>query len=126
MKAVESDIFEYLSERGWDNPRPADIAKSICIEAAELLEIFQWDSSNLQETRQDAQRMRQIEKELADVFIYALNMTVLLGFDTERIIREKIEQVKEKYPADLMRSAEPGANTAYIKIKENHRQERIS
>lgn len=45
MKEQEDAIREYLAERGWDQLRPSDLAKSISIEAAELLELFQWTTS---------------------------------------------------------------------------------
>ena len=127
MKNIESDIYQYLAERGWDKLRPSDLAKSICIEAAELLEIFQWTSINIGETKQDFKRMKEIKKELADVFIYAFEMAVLLDIDTEKIIKEKLEQVKKKYPAELMRKnakedSGSGADPKYWKIKNHHRQ----
>lgn len=129
MKNIESEIFKYLVERGWDKLRPSDLAKSICIEAAELLEIFQWTSMSLKEARQDSEKMEKIKKELADVFIYAFDMAVLLEIDTEKIIREKLEQVKKKYPAELMRKnakegSGSGADPEYLKIKNRYRQSR--
>lgn len=71
--------------------------------------------------------MEEIKKELADVFIYAFDMAVLLDIDTEKIIREKLEQVKKKYPAELMlKNAKEGSGSAedpeYIKIKNHYRQ----
>ena len=127
MKNIESEIYQYLVERGWDKLRPSDLAKSICIEAAELLEIFQWASLSIKETKQDSKRMEEIKKELADVFIYAFEMAVLLGIDTEKMIQEKLKQVKKKYPAELMRkNAKEGSGSAndpqYLKIKNSYRQ----
>lgn len=127
MKTVEHKIYEYLAERGWNKLRPSDLAKSICIEAAELLEIFQWTSLSLEETKRDREKMKRVRHELADVFIYALDMAVLLGFDAEQIIREKLEHVKKKYPAELMRKnakrdSGSGADPGYLRIKNHHRQ----
>ncbi len=126
MKNIESEIYKYLSERGWDELRPSDLAKSICIEAAELLEVFQWSSISIEEAKRDPKKMEEIKKELADVFIYAFDMAVLLGIDTEAIIREKLEQVKKKYPAELMRKkakkeSGSGEDSEYWKIKKAHR-----
>ena len=127
MKNIETEIYKFLAERGWDKLRPSDLAKSICIETAELLEIFQWTSIDIKETKQDLKRMEEIKKELADVFIYAFEMAVLLGIDSEKIIKEKLEQVKKKYPAELMRKnakdgSGSGADPKYWKIKNSHRQ----
>ena len=98
MQGIETEIKKYLKERGWDRLHPSDIAKSISIEAAELLELFQWTSLDIEETKMDSEKMEYIKKELADVLIYALDMAVLLELDTERIILDKLELVKKKYP----------------------------
>lgn len=127
MKKLESEVFAYLQERGWDKLRPSDIAKSISIEAAELLEVFQWTSMSLEETKADEKVMEELKKELADVFIYALDMVVLLGLDTEEIVMSKLNAVKDKYPAETMREdaragTGSGNNSEYLRIKQNHRK----
>ena len=127
MKNIEIEIRKYLEERGWDKLRPSDLAKSICIESAELLEVFQWSSITIEEAKQNSQLMEQIKKELADVFIYAFDMAVLLNLDTEKIIRDKLDFVKKKYPAELMRKnakAESGSGNdpTYLDIKKQHRK----
>lgn len=126
MKNLESTILHHLRERGWDDLRPGDVAKSIMIEGAELLEQFQWDNPTLAETKADGARMEQIKKELADVLIYAIEMSVLLGLDTEAIVREKLAKVAAKYPAELMRKnaqagAGSGGDSEYWRIKLAHR-----
>lgn len=124
MKEIEKEIYKYLEERGWDNLRPSDMAKSIIIEGAELLELFQWENLSLQEIKQNKEKLKEIEKELADVFIYAFDMSVLLGFDTKKIIREKLARAAKKYPVKLMRSrkGEPGTEGEYLRIKKEHRK----
>jgi len=122
---VEKQIRHYLVTRGWDKLRPSDLAKSICIEAAELLEIFQWSSMTLEETKNDAKKMEQLRAELADVLIYALDMAILLDIDTQQIIAAKLEQINQKYPAELMKQAgdkEPGTDDTYLRIKQEHRR----
>lgn len=127
MKNIELEIRKYLKERGWDKLRPSDLAKSICIEGAELLEIFQWSSVTIDEAKQNPHMMEEIKKELADVFIYAFDMAVLLNLDTGKIIKDKINFVKKKYPAELMKKnakAESGSgnDSTYLAIKKQHRQ----
>src|SRR3989338_1470121 len=127
MKNIESEIKRFLVERGWDKLHPSDLAKSISIEAAELLEVFQWTSLDIEETKRDAQRMEDIKKELADVFIYAIEMAILLHLDVEKIVMAKLEQVRRKYPAELMRKnakEESGSGTdpKYCKIKNSARR----
>jgi len=125
MKKYERMIKRYLKERHWDDLRPADVAKSISIEAAELLEIFQWSNQSLAEVKKDKQKIELIKKELADVFNYCFDMSVLLGFDTEKILLEKMKQVKKKYPAHLFKNrgknVDAGSEEIYWKIKKEHR-----
>ncbi|MEK7535735.1 MAG: MazG-like family protein [Patescibacteria group bacterium] len=126
MKGLEKDILKYLKERGWDNLRPSDLAKSIMIEGAELLELFQWDNQELKGVRKNKEKLESIKKELADVMIYAIEMSVLLGLDTKEIIRTKLHKSAEKYPAKLMKKnakkgAGSGGDTDYWKIKRAHR-----
>jgi dCTP diphosphatase len=127
MKNLEKDILKHLEERGWNTLRPSDIAKSIMIEGAELLELFQWENKSLEEIRGQKEKISEIEKELADVLIYAFEMAVLLGVDVEKIMRDKLEYVKKKYPAELMKKnskkgAGSGEDSDYWKIKNRYRK----
>ena len=125
MKELEQYILQYLQERGWDNLKPADIAKSITIEGAELLEVFQWSDQSLDEVKQDSAKMAKIKEELADVLIFAIEMAVLLGIDSRQIIIDKNNKSRQKYPADLIKAAkEEGAGDLYYQIKQQHRQGR--
>lgn len=127
MKEIENDIRAYLTERKWDQLRPGDLAKSVSIEASELLEIFQWDNPELESVKQDQERLHEIRKELADVLIYCIDLAVLLELDTEALIREKLEHVKKKYPAELFQTRpedrESGTEDAYLRIKREHRMQ---
>lgn len=125
MKKYEGEIRQYLEERNWHNLRPGDLAKSISIESAELLELFQWTNPSLEEVKKDKEKMEHIKKELADVLTYCLDMSVLLEFDTGQIILDKLEKVKSKYPAHLFKGrdedVEAGSEEIYWKIKKEHR-----
>lgn len=125
MKDLEAIVKQYLEERGWDKLRPSDLAKSISIEAAELLEIFQWSNDDLEKVRRDKEKLEHIKKELADVLIYALDMSVLLGLNTKEIITAKLEHIAKKYPPEIMKKSqgghEPGTQDAYLKIKKEYR-----
>lgn len=126
MKAFSDKIRKHLEERGWDELRPSDLAKSIMIEGAELLEIFQWDNQTPAEVKADAEKMERIRKELADVLIYAFDMGVVLDIDMEEMANAKLEKVKEKYPVELFNKelghSEPG-NATYWEVKEKYRRE---
>jgi NTP pyrophosphatase (non-canonical NTP hydrolase) len=123
MKELEQTILEHLVERGWDNLRPGDVSKSILIEGAELLEHFQWTNPTLEEVRKDDVLKEKISEELADILIYALELSALLDLNAEKIILKKLEKVKKKYPAALMKeAATAGDPSLYWKIKKEHRK----
>jgi len=114
-----------LQRRKWDRLRPSDVAKSIIIEAAELLELFQWESATIEETKRNREKFENLKEELADVLIYAIEMAVLLDIDTEKIIRKKLAAAKRKYPARLFKNRgvqEPGTEDIYWKIKKKYRE----
>ena len=125
MNEVMSQIERFLRERHWLDLAPGDLAKSISIEAAELLEIFQWINPVAADVRADDLVLSRVKAELADVIIYALELCVHLRLDPEDIVRAKLEQAEKKYPAELITadrtSGEP-ANAAYHKAKRAARE----
>lgn len=92
----------FLRERDWEKfHNPKDLAESICVESAELLQLFQWiKPKESEQYKNKPAKMRQIKEELADVVIYCLSMANTLDIDLTSAILQKIEQNKEKYPAD--------------------------
>lgn len=91
MEKVFELIQEMRKSRGWDKTDTLPILiKSISVEAAELLETIQWDEENVD--------MQAVEGELADVLMYALSICIDNGWDVETIIRNKINNVYERYP----------------------------
>jgi NTP pyrophosphatase (non-canonical NTP hydrolase) len=91
MKKLINDIIRFRDERGWKHhDTPSALAKSIIIEAAELLENYQWED--------ESPNMENVKEELADVLIYAFAMATDLGLDPETIIREKLDKNAIKYP----------------------------
>ena len=91
-KTIER-IRKFTEDRDWDQfHSPANLAKSIVIEAAELLECFQWN-----ETEYDLQH---IKEELADVLVYSQNLLDKLELVADEIVNMKMEQNEAKYPVD--------------------------
>lgn len=128
MKNLEKKIYKYLKERGWHTLRPSDIAKSIMIEGAELLELFQWENLSLEEVKKNKEKLQIIRKELADVIIYALEMATLLELDTKKLILEKLGHAAKKYPAKLMcknakNGSGSGEDSEYWRIKKKYRKQ---
>ncbi|WP_342387890.1 MazG-like family protein [Salinicoccus bachuensis] len=95
MDELIKEINKFRDERNWRQyHNPKDLSLSLSLEASELLENFQWVSSE-----EGAEKNRQnIEEELADVFIYGLMMADDLGIDMEEAILRKLEKNREKYP----------------------------
>lgn len=121
MQKVQKEIKAYITERAWDKLRPGDLAKSISIEAAELLENFQWDNPELEKVLKDTEMVQTVSNEVADVLIYAYSLCTELKLDVDDVIRKKLEKVKVKYPAKEMKERSPG-NDLYWKIKHAHRR----
>ncbi|WP_146815385.1 nucleotide pyrophosphohydrolase [Alkalibacillus haloalkaliphilus] len=92
-----NSINHFRDERNWRQfHNPKDLAISISIEAAELLEDFQWKSS---ESALDSNK-ENIQEEIADVLIYTLMLCSDLELDVEEIIEEKLKKNGEKYPSN--------------------------
>lgn len=90
MDEVIEKLLEFQKERDWQKfHTPENLAKSISIEAAELLEHFQW---------QKEYNQSEVEDELADVVIYCLYMADQLNVDIKEIILRKMEKNAVKYP----------------------------
>ena len=89
---VLAELRAFVTERDWNQfHSPENLAKSISIEAGELLECFQWDS--------DADRGRLVD-ELADVLTYCYLLADRLGVDADKIVADKLQSSRSKYPAD--------------------------
>ena len=88
-------IRKFSADRNWDQfHTPANLAKSIAIEAGELLECYQWS---------DEAYLEHVKQELADVIVYCQNMLDLLGLDVDEIINAKMDQNEAKYPVEKAR-----------------------
>ena len=86
-------IRKFTIDREWDQfHSPANLAKSISIEANELLECFQWS-----DTEYDLQH---VKEELADVIVYCQDMLDKLNLDVDEIVNMKMEQNEAKYPVE--------------------------
>lgn len=85
-------LRQFVAERNWQQfHTPENLAKSISIESAELLELFQWsEPSNIDE----------VKDELADVLTYCILLADKYDVDVEKIVLEKLEKTKAKYPVD--------------------------
>ncbi|MBR2295042.1 MAG: nucleotide pyrophosphohydrolase [Clostridiales bacterium] len=97
MKTETIDrIRRFTEERDWDKfHSPSNLAKSISIEANELLECFQWSDTDYD--------IAHVKEELADVLVYCRNMLDKLGLDEDEIVNAKMDQNEAKYPVEKAR-----------------------
>ena len=87
-------IRKFSDDRDWHQfHTPANLAKSIAIEACELLECFQWSDSDYD--------LEHVKEELADVLVYCQNMLDELRLDADEIVNIKMEKNEAKYPVEL-------------------------
>lgn len=92
MQKAIKEIIEFNKEREWDQfHSPENLAKSIVIEAGELLECFQWNDNYDKE---------KVCEELADVVNYCIVMANRLQVDLETIVLDKLEKNRQKYPVE--------------------------
>ena len=97
IEDLKKDITAFRDERNWKQfHTPKDLAISISLEAAELLEVFQWSGTDM--IVED--KREKIEEELADVLIYCGLMADALGIDVSEIITKKLQINREKYPIE--------------------------
>lgn len=98
MSLVLSELKTFLMERGWFPQPPGEIAKSVSIEAAELLECFQWQSPSPEELLQDPERLEHVRQEVADVLIYCYQLCLIFGWSPDDIVRDKQKLNALRYP----------------------------
>jgi NTP pyrophosphatase (non-canonical NTP hydrolase) len=98
-------VRHFVEERDWRQfHSPKNLSMSLAIEAAELMEHFQWiDSSESRAVRGRPQKLAEIREELADVLCYALAMANELEIDLSSAVRDKMVKNAAKYPAELAR-----------------------
>jgi NTP pyrophosphatase (non-canonical NTP hydrolase) len=105
VAALKRLVNDFVDQRDWHRfHAPKNLAMSLAIEAAELMEHFQWISTDeSRRVAQDAEGLAAVGEELADVLCYALAMANELGLDLSTVIRQKIAKNEQKYPAEEYR-----------------------
>lgn len=105
LSKLKNAVRKFIVAREWEKyHNPKDIAESICIEAAELLELFQWRSpSQIEEKIKRRKFVEKIASELADIIIYSLSMANVTGIDITEAILKKLEKNERRYPVQKYR-----------------------
>jgi NTP pyrophosphatase (non-canonical NTP hydrolase) len=96
-------VREFAAERDWDQfHTPKNLTSALCVEAAELLEHFQWlergDAAEL-----GTAKLEQVRQEMADVLVYLVRLADKLDVDLNAAVRDKMVLNRAKYPADKVR-----------------------
>lgn len=111
MEEVKKRLIKFREERDWKQfHTPENLAKSIAIEAGELLEVFQWNNDY------DIER---VKEELADVMSYCVLLAEDLNLDIPSIMQDKIDKNEQKYPVHLAK----GSSKKYTELKKEKVEE---
>jgi len=99
IQELKDLVMTFNKERNWlSYQKPRDISISICLEAAELLELFQWYDKNDDESLKLDNKFELLKEELADVLIYCLSMANSMNIDISESVARKVENNAIKYP----------------------------
>lgn len=110
-KETYDRLMKFRDDRYWSQFHTGEnLAKSIMIEAGELLEVFQWSDKE--------KSIDKVKEELADVFMYCMLLADRYNLDIDEIINLKLDNNEKKYPASLVR----GSSKKYNEYKENARK----
>ena len=105
LEQVKQRIDKFNKDRDWDKfHSPSNLAKSISIEANELLECFQWNDNEYD--------IESVKEELADVMNYCIQMSQVLNLDIVDILNAKMDKTEKKYPLEKSK----GVSTKYDKL----------
>lgn len=110
IEELQKKITDFRDARNWKQfHNPKDLAISISLEAAELLEVFQWSGEDVfVEQKRD-----RLEEELADILIYCGLMADAVGMNIDEIILKKLDKNSKKYPIEKAY----GSSTKYTELE---------
>lgn len=110
---LRNRVNNFVAERDWAQfHTPKNLAMAMIVEAAELVEQFQWDTPQ-ESTQLTPEKREAVSHELADTLVYLLRIAEVLGIDLIQAANEKIDLNAKKYPADKAR----GSNAKYTKYQ---------
>lgn len=104
VDSLRKEVHHFMNERNWEGYHsPKNLSMSIAIEAAEIMEHFQWYTN--EESRklvEDEQFLAMVADEVADVLIYCLTLANQLDIDVSTAVRKKLESGRRRYPIGHM------------------------
>ena len=106
IQQLKKDIKKFVKERSWEEfHSPKNLSMSLSIEAAELMEHFQWTNTVEEAVKvlKDKRKRSEVEDEVADIAIYLIDFCNLYNVDLEKAIIKKMKKNAKKYPAKLVK-----------------------
>ncbi|WP_219094512.1 nucleotide pyrophosphohydrolase [Pseudomonas sp. UMAB-40] len=104
LSLLKQKVDEFSKARDWEKfHTPKNLAMALTVEAAELMEIFQWLEPQESVQSLPSKKQRDVEHEVADIFIYLLRFCSVSGIDLINAAEEKLKHNAEKYPAELVK-----------------------
>ena len=102
---LQQRLKQFAVERDWEQfHAPKNLAMALIVEAAELVEHFQWLTEQ-QSSQLEADKLQEVALELADIFIYSLRLAERLGIDLLATVEKKIAINAQKYPVDKVKGS---------------------
>ena len=112
LRKFNEEVNLFVDERDWSRfQTPKNLSMALIVEAAELVEHFQWMQSKESDSL-STDKKTQVAEELADIFIYTVRLADRLGIDLEQAARGKLDKNRSKYPVDKAR----GHATKYTEL----------
>jgi len=104
VKELKEKVRDFVNERDWGRyHHPKELAISMAIEVAELLEIFQWDEkADIQDIKNNRETIDRIKEEVADVMMYILCLSNQLDLDLSEAVLAKLEKNRAKYDKNVV------------------------
>ncbi|ALS63070.1 nucleotide pyrophosphohydrolase [Pandoraea sp. PE-S2T-3] len=99
-RGLEGALHAFADARDWHRHHtPKNLAMALSVEVAELVEIFQWHTDAEASAVMASSEARHVEQELADIAMYLVRLSSVLGVDLNRAVTEKLVMNAQKYPA---------------------------
>ena len=105
LDQIKERLRDFAAARDWDQfHSPKNLAMAMIVEAAELVEHFQWLTEDQSQTL-PPDKLAEVEQEIADIQIYLIRLADKLGIDMEHAVNAKMELNEKKYPAEKVRGS---------------------
>jgi len=122
FERLQRQVGDYVGERGWNKyHKPKDLAISIAIESAELLELFQWKPDPIEAGKMNEDLRNCVGEELADVIIYSACMANALNINLSKALVNKIQKNRRKYPPEKVVKAKDWDEIRMMRAKSSDR-----